>query len=213
MSRREEGRRMFISSRAVTQIRATIIAAVVLAAVVGAYYLSGERESDQPVDGFQYVTPEEVGWSSQKLDSVKQLAEESGYAAIMAAYDGKVFFSWGEVDRNFRVHSIRKPFESALYGIHVDRGEIDLNQTLEQPGIDDIPPSLTSAEKQATVRELLQARSGVYHEAAAEAPSMIELRRARRILKTNGYPRPPSNHDFIRGETDHQGTICLKISR
>ncbi len=167
---------MFISSRAVTQTRATIIAAVVLATVVGAYYLSGVREPDQPVDGFQYVTPEEVGWSSQKLDSVKQLAEESGYAAIMAAYDGKVFFSWGEVDRNFRVHSIRKPFESALYGIHVDRGEIDLDQTLEQLGIDDIPPSLTSAEKQATVRELLQARSGVYHEAAAEAPSMIELR-------------------------------------
>lgn len=130
MPRMKEGRRMFISSRAVTQTRAIIIAAVMLAVVVGTYYFFGEREPDQSVDGFQYVTPEQVGWSSQKLDSVKQLAEESGYAAIMAAYDGKVFFSWGEVNRNFRVHSIRKPFESALYGIHVDQGEINLDQHL-----------------------------------------------------------------------------------
>jgi CubicO group peptidase (beta-lactamase class C family) len=168
------GRRMFVSRRAVTQTQSIIIAVVVLVAVVGTYYFFSEP--DQSVDGFQYVTPEEVGWSSQKLDSVKQLAEESGYAAIMAAYDGKVFFSWGEITTNFFVHSIRKPFESALYGIHVGQGEINLDETLEQLGIDDIPPSLTSMEKQATVRELLQARSGVYHEAAAEASSMIELR-------------------------------------
>lgn len=173
----KESRRVFPSRRAVTQTQAIIIAAVVLvAAVAGTYYYWGARVPDQSVDGLQYVTPEEVGWSSQKLDSVKQLAQKSGYAAVMAAYDGKVFFSWGEVTRNFRVHSIRKPFESALYGIHVGRGEINLDQTLEQLGIDDIPPSLTSAEKQATVRELLQARSGVYHEAAAEDSSMIELR-------------------------------------
>jgi len=94
----------------------------------------------------------------------------------MVAYDGKVFFSWGDTAKDFRIHSIRKPLESALYGIHVDRGEINLDETLEQLGIDDIPPCLTSAEKQATVRMLLQARSGVYHEAAAEDSSMIELR-------------------------------------
>jgi hypothetical protein len=104
MSRREEGRRMFISSRAVTQTRVTNIAAVVLAAVVGAYYFSGVRESDQPVDGFQYVTPEEVGWSSQKLDSVKQLAEESGYAAIMAAR-ARVLRDDGTVEQPLRAHS------------------------------------------------------------------------------------------------------------
>jgi hypothetical protein len=38
----------------------------------------------------------------------------------MAAYDGNVFFSWGEVDRDFLCHSIPKPFLSALMGIHVD---------------------------------------------------------------------------------------------
>ena len=38
------------------------------------------------------------------------------------------------------------------------------------------PPSLTPEEKQATVRDLLKSRSGVYHEAAAEAQIMIKTR-------------------------------------
>ena len=124
----------------------------------------------------EYVPAEEVGYSSDKLDEARQFAEQSGYAAIMALHDGKVFFSWGEITRNYWCHSIRKPFLSALYGIHVEQGHIDLDATLEELGIDDSPPSLTDDEKQATVRDLLKSRSGVYHEAAAEAPIMIETR-------------------------------------
>ncbi|MFQ5795513.1 MAG: serine hydrolase [Candidatus Bipolaricaulia bacterium] len=124
----------------------------------------------------EYVSPEEVGWSSEKLEEAGRFAEQIGSAAVMAVYDGKVFFSWGEVTRNFLVHSIRKPFPSALYGIHVERGEIDLDATMEDLNIDDIPPSLTAEEKQAKVSDLLKSRSGVYHEAAAEAQSMIDSR-------------------------------------
>ncbi len=122
------------------------------------------------------VIPEEVGYSSERLEEVKEFAETSGFDAVIALYDGKILFSWGEVSENYYVHSIRKPFLSALYGIHVTEGNIDLDATLEELRIDDIPPSLTLEEKQATVRHLLQSRSGVYHEAAAEAPIMIEMR-------------------------------------
>lgn len=164
--------------------RSAVIGPLVIALSLGAL-LSGCSKSSEPssieppVDGLQYVTPEDVGWSSQKLDSAKQFAQQSGFAAVMVAYDGQVFFSWGEVSRNFFVHSIRKPFLSALYGIHVNKGEITLTETLEQLGIEDSAPSLTPAERQATVQELLQARSGVYHEAAAEDSTMIATRPAR----------------------------------
>ena len=84
-------------------------------------------------------------------------------------YDGKVLFSWGSVSHNYYTHSIRKPLLSALYGIHVNQGNINLDATMEDLNIDDIPPSLTNEEKQATVRDLIKSRSGVYHEAAAEA--------------------------------------------
>jgi CubicO group peptidase (beta-lactamase class C family) len=43
-------------------------------------------------------------------------------------------------------------------------------------GIDDNPPSLTEVEKTATVRMLLQARSGVYHPALYETAAMAKAR-------------------------------------
>jgi CubicO group peptidase (beta-lactamase class C family) len=153
---------------------------LVFAAIFTLAVLTGCSDSPtSPGDednSLEYVTPEEVGYSSEALDDVRDAAEASGYAAVMALYDGKVFFSWGDVTRNFRCHSIRKPFLCALYGIHVEAGHIDLDATLEDLGIDDIAPSLTLQEKQATVRDLLKSRSGVYHEAAAETEDMAETR-------------------------------------
>jgi CubicO group peptidase (beta-lactamase class C family) len=122
------------------------------------------------------VIPEEVGYSSAKLEEAKEFADTSGFDAMVVLYDGKILFSWGNVSTNYYVHSIRKPFLSALYGIHVSNGNINLETTLGELKIDDIPPVLTYEEKQATVRHLLQSRSGIYHVAAAEAQSMIETR-------------------------------------
>jgi len=124
----------------------------------------------------EYVIPEDVGYSSQKLEEARQFAEQSGFDAVIALYDGKILFSWGTVSQNYNVHSIRKPFLSALYGIHVNQGNINLDATMENLGIDDIPPSLTPEEKQAMVSDLIKSRSGIYHEAAAEAPIMIQMR-------------------------------------
>jgi CubicO group peptidase (beta-lactamase class C family) len=45
---------------------------------------------------------------------------------------------------------------------------------LEKLGIDDNKPALTPIEKGATVRELLEARSGVYHPTVYETKSMME---------------------------------------
>ncbi len=132
--------------------------------------------SENKGNRLEYVDPEEVGYSSEKLNLAKQFAEQSGYAAVMALCEGKVFFSWGEITKNYLCHSIRKPFLSALYGIYVEQGTINLDATLEELNIDDISPSLTEAEKQATVRDLLKSRSGVYHEAASEDPVMIATR-------------------------------------
>ncbi len=80
------------------------------------------------------------------------------------------------MDRKFWCHALRKSFLSSLYGIYVGSGVIDTTKTLEELGIDDIPTSLTPEEKQARVADLLKSRSGVYHEAAAEAPEMAAER-------------------------------------
>lgn len=155
---------------------------LIAACIFGAFGLSCSKDPaspEQESNALEYVTPEAVGYSSAKLEEAKQFAEQSGFAAMMVLYDGKVFFSWGDITRNYQCHSIRKPFLGALFGIHLAAGDIDLDATLEELGIDDIPPSLTSEEKQATVRDLLKSRSGVYHEAAAETQEMKDMRPAR----------------------------------
>jgi hypothetical protein len=130
-------------------------------------------------DTLEWIFPEEAGWSSAELQDAHQFAIQSECQAVMALYDGKVFFSRGNIHKNYEVHSIRETFLSALYGIHFGRGHINLNATLEDLHIDDITPGLTISEKQARVEHLLISRSGVYHEAADEDQIMIDERPAR----------------------------------
>ncbi len=145
-------------------------------------FSSCSNETTSPVENknqLEYVTPEEAGYSSILLENAKQYAQQSGYAAVMALYDGKVFFSYGDIKKNYLCHSIRKPFLGSLYGIYISQGIINIEATLEELGIDDIPPSLTIEEKQATVKDLLKSRSGVYHKAAAEIQEMKDIRPSR----------------------------------
>jgi len=143
----------------------------------GTNNFSGEWVSEDPT--LEWVAPETVGWSSALLETAQEFAQQSGCTAAMALYDGKVFFSRGNIHINYAAHSMRLPFINALYGIHFARGNINLNATLEDLHIDDLAPGLTFAEKQARVEHLLMSRSGVYHEAADEDPTMIEERPVR----------------------------------
>jgi len=156
--------------------------------------------------GLEYVAPEDVGWSSQKLEEAKAFAEKINSAAVMVLYDGKVFISWGNVATKYRIHSIRKPLLGALYGIYWGRGKISLDATLEELNIDDIPPSLTNEEKMATVSDLLKARSGVYHEAAAESEDMVETRPMR------GSHPPGTFFYYNNWDFNALGTIFEKVT-
>jgi CubicO group peptidase (beta-lactamase class C family) len=93
----------------------------------------------------------------------------------MIVTDGQVVFELGNTANNFSAHSMRKSLMSAVYGTYVAEGQIEPSRRLAELGIDDIQP-LTETEKQATVLDLLQARSGVYIPAAGEAQSMSDSR-------------------------------------
>jgi CubicO group peptidase (beta-lactamase class C family) len=136
---------------------------------------SASTHSDR-IDVFDTISAKDAGMSEEKLDAIVDFCQESGSAALLILYDGKVVLSWGEVETKYPIHSIRKALLNSLYGIHVERGDIDLDMTLEELGIDDIPPVLTKEEKQAKVLDLLRSRSGIYHPAAAEAQAMIDSR-------------------------------------
>ncbi|XOK15517.1 serine hydrolase domain-containing protein (plasmid) [Agrobacterium tumefaciens] len=121
---------------------------------------------------WQNADPASAGWSVERLKAALDYAATLKPTAVMVVQDGKVIASWGDVSREVNVASVRKSLLSALYGIAVAEGHIDLGSTLADLGIDDKPPALTAAEKQATVRDLLMARSGLYHPAAYETGDM-----------------------------------------
>jgi CubicO group peptidase (beta-lactamase class C family) len=97
----------------------------------------------------------------------------------MIVQGGAVIDEWGDIDKKIDAYSIRKSLLSSLYGVYSAEGVIDVNQTLEQLGIDDSPDPLTKAEKQARVVDLLRARSGVYHAVDFETELMKKNRPAR----------------------------------
>jgi CubicO group peptidase (beta-lactamase class C family) len=120
--------------------------------------------------------PESVGWSTQKLQVAYDYSRTIQTAAVMIIFQDQVLYYWGDIKRKFNMHSCRKSLLSVLIGIHVDEGNIDLTKTMVDLNIDDNPPQLTDLEKTATVQMLLQARSGIYHEAAYESAGMKAAR-------------------------------------
>jgi CubicO group peptidase (beta-lactamase class C family) len=119
-------------------------------------------------------SPESLGWSSGKLAVARAYSERIGSAAVMIVDNGVVVDGWGDLAYRYPCHSTRKSLMSALYGIYVAEGRIDLTRTLADLGIDDFTP-LTEVEGTATIADLLAARSGVYLRAAGKAGQMIAL--------------------------------------
>lgn len=151
-----------------------IIAAIGLASIACAY----DTQTYPGEMWIQLASPAELGWDIAKLDDAKAFAATLDTEAVMVVQHGVVVSAWGNYDRKYMCHSMRKAMLSALYGPYVESGKIKLTSTLADLGIDD-KELLTDAEKQATVADLLSARSGVYHPAAYEPDSMKENRPAR----------------------------------
>ena len=122
------------------------------------------------------AAPEQHGWSSGKLAKAREYSKQIGSAAVMIVDDGVVVDAWGDITREYECHSMRKSLISALIGIHVDEGNIDLSKTMEDLSIDDWEPSLAPDEKEATVGDLIRARSGIYHPALGESGLMKAVR-------------------------------------
>jgi len=129
--------------------------------------------------GAPLMAPEELGWSPKVLAVAQAYVQAIGSAAVMVVYRGYLLAAWGDIARCYNCHSIRKSLLSALYGLALEEGRLRLESTLEELGIDDSAPALAPEEKQATLRDLLQSRSGVYHEASYETEWAKKARPAR----------------------------------
>lgn len=107
-------------------------------------------------------------WDANKLNQLKNfIVDSTNTTGMMVIYHGKVLFEYGNVKDVSYLASCRKSILSMLYGPFVQSGKINLNTSIADLGLDDIG-GLLPIEKQATIKDLLTARSGVYHLASNE---------------------------------------------
>ena len=106
------------------------------------------------------------GWDAAKLRSALDFVRDSSWATGVVVVDrGRIVGTFGDIEELSYLASARKSVLSMLYGNWVENGVIDLEKTLADLGVDDIG-GLLPIEKQARVRDLVTARSGVYHPAS-----------------------------------------------
>jgi CubicO group peptidase (beta-lactamase class C family) len=152
-----------------------VLAAILAAGSFGSGCAPGTRSAPTPAGAKTWVFPGEswqpiapaqsAGWSRAGLDSVRARLSAMPSTAFTAIVGGRVLLEYGDVRAISYLASVRKSVLSMLVGIYVAQGKLDLGRTLADLGMDDVG-GLTEAERQATVRHLLMARSGVYHEAS-----------------------------------------------
>lgn len=129
---------------------------------------------------------EALGWSSARIAALRPIVDSLGSRAFMIVTRGRVVAAWGDTARTFRTHSVRKSFMSALLGMAAAEGKVDTGATLAALRIEE-KVALTPVEQQATVADLLRARSGVYLPAAGENDAMRSMRPKR-------GSHPPGTH-------------------
>jgi CubicO group peptidase (beta-lactamase class C family) len=153
-----------------------------------------------PGHAWERVTsPGEAGWSSAGLDSVRAALAALPSTGFMAVVGGRVLLEYGDVDSLSYLASVRKSVLSMLFGNYVQGGAIRLDRTLAELGIDDIG-GLSAAERQATVRHLLMARSGVYHPASNSGDDLASA-------PARGSQAPGSYYLYSNWDFNALGTI------
>jgi CubicO group peptidase (beta-lactamase class C family) len=158
-----------------------------------------------PAAEWERVAPEAAGYSTAGLEAVRAKLATMSSTGLVAVSRGRVFFEYGDVDTVSYLASVRKSVLSMMYGIYVERGVIDLDRTLEQLGIDDVG-GLTKAERQAKVRHLLAARSGVYHPASNSGDDLASA-------PPRGSQQPGTYYLYSNWDFNALGTIFEQFTK
>jgi CubicO group peptidase (beta-lactamase class C family) len=143
--------------------------------------------------------PTTAGYCQAGLDQVTAKARQLPTTGMMAVVGGRVLYDYGDVKAVSYLASVRKSVLAMLFGNYVASGRIRLDKTLEQLKIDD-HGGLLPVEKQATVADLLGARSGVYHEASNAGDNLADA-------PPRGSQKPGTYYLYSNWDFNALGTI------
>lgn len=155
-----------------------LVGSMLATPAVAAPWPSCGRVDEVPGQTWRQSEPASRGWNVGKLNAALAKFRSEPSAAVMVIHRGHVIASWGEVSQRYTAQSVRKALLNSLVGQLVSTGRLRLAATLEDMGIDDSAPSLTPAERKATLADLLRSRSGIFHSALYEVGGWTKMRQA-----------------------------------
>ena len=104
-----------------------------------------------------------TGYTEKYFDEfTKHIKKNYNTTGMLVLQDGKVLYEYGNTSKINYLASCRKSILSILFGKYIENDSIDLNETIESIGIDE-NDGLLPIEKQATINDIITARSGVFH--------------------------------------------------
>lgn len=146
---------------------------------------------------------EAAGYSKARIEALRGWLKANRTTAMMVIHDGKVLLEYGDVKRVSKVASVRKSVLAMLYGKYWDEGRIDVNKTVKQLGLDDVQPFLP-IERDATLLQLLTARSGIYHPSGNQSLTALSPRR--------GSQSPGTYFQYQNWDFNAAGTAFEKLT-
>lgn len=123
-----------------------------------------------------WPAPSAANWDETLLEDAESYSSSQGDAAVMVVHRGRLVARWGDIAEPRLVQSVRKQLLNALVGLEVSAGRLALDDTLRELDIDDTDPPLTPAERRATLKDLLEGRSGIFHSAHYEVGGWKRIR-------------------------------------
>lgn len=111
------------------------------------------------------IDVEALGYSASGLQKLDRYVVAKSTHSMRVSIGGQLLYAHGPQDETTYIASVRKSVLAMLYGPFVADGSIDLDATLADIGFDDTG-GLLPIEKRATIRDLISARSGIYHAAS-----------------------------------------------
>lgn len=153
-------------------------------------------------DWERIADPSTAGYSRAGLDSALTMVRSLRTSALLVTVGGRALMEYGDVAETSYVASARKSLLSMLFGRYVESGTIRLDETLAQIGIEDVG-GLLPVEREATVEDLLTARSGVYHAAANAGDALASA-------PPRGSQKPGTYYLYSNWDFNALGTIFEK---
>lgn len=140
-------------------------------------FLAVNEQAPQP--RFDSWPADQNPFSDEGKERIDDFLEDSGSSSALILYQGKIAYQYGDIHRKHLIHSIRKAILGILYGRLIQDGRVALNERVGDLELAETETPFTDLESSATVKQLLESRSGIYLPAAAESDAMKESRPVR----------------------------------